>query len=79
VLELGASAEGCGLPIKDAIKITGILFSKDKQNMEILNWGKDVTYIKGLYDVWSGQLMTIIGKTNIVRAQLHRYSPQSAS
>jgi hypothetical protein len=70
VVELGMSAEGCGLEIKSEVKITSVWFAKDKQRMDEMNWGECVTRIKKLLDAWSGRRITIIGKANIIRAQI---------
>jgi hypothetical protein len=60
----------CGLQVKTELKITGIWFAKDKRRMDELNWGGVVTKVKSLLSAWSGRRLTIIGKTNIVRAQI---------
>jgi hypothetical protein len=70
VVELGETAEGCGLKIQNEVKITGIWFAKDKQRMEDLNWGECISKIKKLFNSWSGRRITLVGKANIIRAQV---------
>jgi hypothetical protein len=70
VLELGTEAGTCGLRVKDEIKITGIWFAKDKQQMDKLTWGGVVAKVKTLLNAWSGRRLTIIGRTNIIPAQV---------
>jgi exonuclease III len=70
VLELGESAEGCGLKIQTEVKVTGIWFAKEQSRMNELNWEGCLSRIKTLYNAWSGRRLTIIGKANIIRAQV---------
>jgi hypothetical protein len=70
VMELGISAEGCGMGIKSELTITGIIYAKDSARMSDLNWSKCCEKVKKKLDCWSGRRMTIIGKANILRAQI---------
>jgi hypothetical protein len=70
VLELGMSAEGVGLRIAEEVTITGMTFSKDGEAMRSKNWGRVRDKAKRLFNAWSGRRLTIIGKANIIRAQI---------
>jgi hypothetical protein len=70
VLELGTAAEGAGLRISEEVTITGITFSKDANAMKTRNWEKVQDKAKRLFNAWSGRRLTIIGKANVIRAQI---------
>jgi hypothetical protein len=45
-------------------------FSKDANAMKTRNWEKVRDKAKRLFNAWSGRRLTIIGKANLIRAQI---------
>jgi hypothetical protein len=70
VLELGTTAEEAGLRISEEVTITGITFSKDANAMKTRNCEKVRDKAKRLFNAWSGRRLTIIGKANVISAQI---------
>jgi hypothetical protein len=50
--------------------ITGLVFCKNPVKMSDSNWNTVYTRVKKKLDGWSGRHLTVIGKANILRAQI---------
>jgi hypothetical protein len=70
VLEMGESAEGAELQIKQEITVTGFTFTTCRQQMSDINWSRCIDRTKRKLNSWSGRRLTIIGRANILRAQI---------
>jgi hypothetical protein len=70
VLELGENAEGAGLQIKSEVTVTGFTFSTNKIRMSDINWNNCIERTKRKLNAWKCSRLTIIGKANILRAQI---------
>jgi hypothetical protein len=70
VMELGELAEGAGIQIKTKITVTGFMFATDEERMSNDNWANCVERTKRKLNAWQCRRLTIIGRANILRAQI---------
>jgi hypothetical protein len=66
-MELGVSAYDCGIQVYTEMTITGLVFCKNPAKMSDSNWN-DVYKLEARWMV--GRHLTVIGKSNILRAQI---------
>jgi hypothetical protein len=59
-----------GIPVKQTIKITGMLFCLNQAYMSQKNWDGVVDRIKTLTRSWKQRCLTEVGCSNIIKAQL---------
>jgi hypothetical protein len=70
ILELKINSTTMGIPIKQAIKITGLHFCLNQAAMSQKNWEGVVNRIKYLTGSWKQRSLTKVGRANIIKAQL---------
>jgi hypothetical protein len=59
-----------GIPVKQTIQITGMLFCLNQAYMSQKNWDGVVDRIKTLTRSWKQRCLTEVGRSNIIKAQL---------
>ena len=59
-----------GIPVKNRVKITGVWFSLDKDEMVMQNWEDVCTKVSRKLNNWKGRNLSEMGKSTIVKAQI---------
>ena len=58
------------IPVVNQVKVTGIWFSSNEQNMTRLNWDAVKAKITGKLNNWKGRHLSEIGRTHIIKSQI---------